>query len=92
MCEAFVAEHGAATAGRNEELELLRVVRGMVRKRFGGLGASVVARDDEFNNEAVTSYEHDSFEHDGGNRDDALEGYGFWFIWFHILINNFTQI
>jgi len=77
MCAAFEAEYEAATAGRNEELDLLGVVRKMVRKRLGGLGASVVGRDDSFDNEAVRSYDHDSFEHDGGNRDDALEGYGF---------------
>lgn len=76
MCAAFVAEHAAATAGRNEELELLVVVRGMIRKRFGNLGDSVVGRDDSFDNEAVAAYEGDSFDHAGGNRDDALEGYG----------------
>ena len=30
MCAAFVEEYNAATAGRNEELELLVVVRKMV--------------------------------------------------------------
>jgi len=30
MCDAFEAEYEAATAGRDEELELLVVVRGMI--------------------------------------------------------------
>jgi len=30
MCASFLAEHTAATAGRTEELDLLKVVRGMV--------------------------------------------------------------
>lgn len=53
----------------------------MVKKRLGGLGASVVGRDDSFDNEVVRSYDKDEFEHNGGNRADALEGYGFWYIW-----------
>merc|ERR1719476_749602 len=76
MCEAFQEEHAAATASRDEEMELLGTVRKMVRRRLEGLGASVVARDDSFDNTAVTSYENDSFAHDGGNQDDALEGFG----------------
>lgn len=61
MCASFEAEYAAATAARNEELELLDTVRGMVRRRLSGLGGSVVARDDSFDNEAVRSYEGDSF-------------------------------
>merc|ERR1719352_1509857 len=76
MCDAFRAEHAAATASRNEELELLGTVRKMVRRRLEGLGSSVVSRDDSFDNEAVDTYEADSFEHNGGNQDDALEGFG----------------
>merc|ERR1711907_204868 len=46
MCAAFREEHAAATASRNEELELLKTVRKMVKRRLDGVGASVVARDD----------------------------------------------
>merc|ERR1712224_194212 len=48
MCAAFREEHAAATASRNEELELLATVRKMVRRRLDGLGSSVVSRDDSF--------------------------------------------
>lgn len=41
MCAAFVEEHAAATASRDEELELLETVRKMVRRRLEGLGAAV---------------------------------------------------
>merc|ERR1712146_170994 len=76
MCEAFVAEHAAATASRNEELELLKTVRKMVRRRLDGVGASVVSRDDSFDNARVDTYEVEEFEHDGEDQDDALEGFG----------------
>jgi len=76
MCAAFREEHAAATASRNEELELLKVVRKMVRRRLDGLGGSVVARDDSFDNAKVDTYEASTFEHDGGNSGDALEGFG----------------
>merc|ERR1712176_980167 len=76
MCAAFREEHAAATASRNEELELLRTVRKMVRRRLEGVGASVVARDDSFDNNVVDTYEAATFAHDGGNQDDALEGFG----------------
>ena len=76
MCAAFRDEHAAATASRNEELELLGTVRRMVRRRLDGLGSSVVSRDDSFDNEAVDTYEGDSFNHDGGNTDHALDGFG----------------
>merc|ERR1712146_789276 len=72
MCEAFVAEHAAATASRNEELELLKTVRKMVKRRLDGVGASVVARDDSFKNAKVDKYNAATFEQKGGNKDDAL--------------------
>merc|ERR1712146_38573 len=40
MCDAFRQEHEAATASRNEELDLLRTVRKMVRRRLEGIGSS----------------------------------------------------
>merc|ERR1712023_523928 len=76
MCDAFRQEHEAATASRNEELDLLRTVRKMVRRRLEGIGSSVVARDDSFENEEVATYEAATFDHQGGNQADALEGYG----------------
>merc|ERR1712113_89522 len=41
MCEAFEDEHEAATDSRKEELDLLKTVRKMVRRRLEGLGSSV---------------------------------------------------
>jgi len=76
MCAAFREEYAAATASRNEELELLGTVRKMVRRRLGGLGASVVSRDDSFENNVVATYDAAEFDHQGGNQDDALEGFG----------------
>merc|ERR1711990_989516 len=76
MCAAFREEHAAATASRNEELELLGTVRKMVRRRLEGVGASVVARDDSFDNAPVDSYNAATFDHDGGDEGDALEGFG----------------
>merc|ERR1711990_467473 len=76
MCAAFREEHAAATASRNEEMDLLAVVRRMVRRRLEGLGGSVVARDDSFDNEAVASYDAAEFDHQGGDEGDALEGFG----------------
>merc|ERR1712113_123474 len=76
MCAAFREEHAAATASRNEELELLGTVRKMVRRRLEGVGSSVVARDDAFENAQVATYEAAEFEMDGGNQEDALEGFG----------------
>merc|ERR1711907_170855 len=72
MCDAFVAEHTAATASRQEELELLVTVRKMVRRRLEGLGSSVVSRDDSFDNEVVADYEAAEFDHQGGDEGDAL--------------------
>merc|ERR1712139_471346 len=72
MCEAFNAEWEAATASRNEEIELLGTVRKMVRRRLEGIGASVVARDDAFVNEEVDEYEAATFEMEGGDSADAL--------------------
>ena len=62
MCAAFEAEHAAATASRREELDLLKTVRKMVKRRLDGIGANVVARDDAFVNEEVDTYQADSFE------------------------------
>jgi hypothetical protein len=76
MCAAFREEYAAATASRNEEMELLGTVRKMVRRRLEGLGGSVVARDDAFENEQVAEYDAAEFEMNGGNQDDALEGFG----------------
>merc|ERR1711939_1181493 len=76
MCAAFREEHAAATASRNEELELLGTVRKMVRRRLDGLGGSVIARDDAFENEQVAEYDAAEFEMQGGNEADALEGFG----------------
>jgi hypothetical protein len=76
MCAAFEAEHAAATAGRKEELELLKTVRKMVKRRLDGIGANVVARDDAFVNEEQDEYVSAEFEMDGGNADDAMEGFG----------------
>merc|ERR1712039_185459 len=76
MCAAFREGHEAATASRNEELELLATVRKMVRRRLDGVGASVVSRDDSFENEEVATYEAATFDHQGGDSADALEGFG----------------
>jgi len=76
MCAAFKEEYDAATASRNEELELLATVRRMVRRRLEGIGSSVVSRDDSFENNVVATYDAAEFAHDGGNQDDALEGFG----------------
>jgi len=76
MCEAFREEHAAATASRNEEMELLGTVRKMVRRRLEGVGASVVSRDDSFENNVVATYDAAEFAHDGGEAGDALEGFG----------------
>jgi ElaB/YqjD/DUF883 family membrane-anchored ribosome-binding protein len=76
MCAAFRAEHEAATASRNEELELLATVRKMVRRRMEGVGASVVSRDDSFENNVVETYDAAEFEMQGGDEGDALEGFG----------------
>jgi hypothetical protein len=76
MCNAFVAEHVAATASRNEEIELLGTVRKMVRRRLEGLGGSVVARDDSFDNAEVASYDAAEFDHQGGDEGAALDGFG----------------
>merc|ERR1712203_1133706 len=73
MCAAFREEHAAATASRNEELELLKTVRKMVRRRLEGLGSSVVSRDDSFENAEVATYDAAEFDHQGGDSDDALE-------------------
>jgi len=54
MCDAFESEYEAATTARNEELNLIETVRGMVKNRLGALDStSVGRRDDDFNNEAV---------------------------------------
>merc|ERR1712039_1125238 len=73
MCAAFREEHAAATASRNEELELLGTVRRMVRRRLDGIGASVVSRDDSFENVEVATYDAAEFDHQGGDSADALE-------------------
>jgi len=57
-------------------MELLKTVRKMVRRRLEGLGGSVVARDDAFENEQVAEYDAAEFAMDGGNQGDALEGFG----------------
>lgn len=76
MCTAFENEYKAATASRDEELELLVEVRKMVKKRLDTVSASVRARDDTFHNEKVQKYDAAHYMHDGGNADHALEGFG----------------
>jgi len=62
MCAAFEAEHAAATASRREELDLLKTVRKMVKRRLDGIGANVVSRDDSFDNVDVDGYTASSFD------------------------------
>ncbi len=48
----------------------------MVKRRLDGIGANVVARDDAFVNEEQEAYVSAEFEMDGGDADDAMEGFG----------------
>ena len=48
----------------------------MVKRRLENVGSSVVQRDDSFHVERADAYEHGQFEHEGGDEDDALEGFG----------------
>lgn len=75
MCSAMAAEYATATAARKEELELLVVVRGMVNKRLGGVGASVKSRDEIANwedDKTEIGYSAGEFDHAGGDSSDNL--------------------
>lgn len=63
MCEAFEEEYETATESRNEEIELLGVVRNMVNRRLSGVAQSIVDRDDGFQAYSGPQYQEEEFDH-----------------------------